>query len=175
MAIIITIVMSICIIVIIIMIIFIVTIINPTSYKCNECYLCSGARRADLHIHRGGARGHIMQWDWGGSYHPEEGHHLRKCVHPRQVSYEVNVHHYWYWCWSSQMTSINDHTCCYGHSVAATYNTSLLVNLCSGWSRLPAFQPLRWTSINLTAPPMHLEKNPDESVMSCLSLSSTVR
>ena len=40
MAIIITIVMSICIIIII----SIVTIINPTSsYKCNECYLCSDA------------------------------------------------------------------------------------------------------------------------------------
>ena len=53
MAIIITIVMSICIIVIV--------IINPTSYKCNEYYLYSSVRRADLHVHRGGARGHILR------------------------------------------------------------------------------------------------------------------
>ena len=153
MAFIITIVMSICIIVIVIIIISIITIINPTSYKYNEYYLCSGARRADLHI---------LRWGWGGSDHPEVGHHLRECVHPRQISYEANVRHYWYWWWSSRMTSINDRTCCYYHSVAATYDTSLLVNFCSGWSRLPAFQPLRWTSINLTTPPMHLEKkNPD--------------
>ena len=96
MAIVITIVMSICIIVIVIINISIITIINPTSYKCNECYLCSGVRRADLYVHRGGARGHILWWGWGGSDHPEEGHHLRECVHPRQVSYEANVRYYWY-------------------------------------------------------------------------------
>jgi hypothetical protein len=45
----------------IIIIISIVTIIDPTSYKCNECYPCSSARRADLHVHRGGARGHILR------------------------------------------------------------------------------------------------------------------
>ena len=64
MAIIITIVMSICIIVIVIIINFIVIIINPTSYKCNECYLCSSDRRADLHVHRGGACQYKDVPDW---------------------------------------------------------------------------------------------------------------
>jgi len=73
--------------------------------------------------------------------------------------------------WSSLISLINYFICCYGSHIQHFWEAvqclspeekSLLVNFCSGRSRLPASAGDFPMNFKLTTPPVHSEKNPDD-------------